>query len=172
MASKKPVNGRRKGSAFELKMKHEFTQWTGVKWEKTILSGGGLFKGDIAVVDGASPWLVELKNREEFTYHQIFEYKDTAPLWKWWKKLRVEQVVMKGKPIMLIAKANRKPAIMIVDNEIGNSFLKTRGIKFHGSLFLPDNTMVHYFMWDEVREKVKVEVTESKPKKVTKRKKK
>ena len=158
----KGVNGKQKGAAFERKILKEFETWTGVRWQRTLLSGGGKEKADIAVVDGYTPFLVELKNRETFTYHQFFSYSERKPIWVWWAKLLKEQEYMaqntSKKPILLIAKANRKPVMLICDAEAVAllDVQKYPDVKFQCTLRLKTDEVVYMFLWDEIKDKVNV----------------
>lgn len=105
-------NSKRKGNAFENKICKLFLDWTGERWKRTILSGGSWEKGDITPANRKSNWVIELKNRESWNFHDLWTGK--GPLFKWLTKLEEEA---KDNPHLLIAKKSRRPVLVLIPAE-------------------------------------------------------
>ena len=106
-----PVNGRNKGAGFERKIAKDLTEWSGKTFERVFRSGGGAAKGDIAPAYHSWPFVAELKNRESWNHHELFNNKGN--IWKWWKKV-CEEARDADKYPLLIIKKNRHPALVIL----------------------------------------------------------
>lgn len=103
------ANSKRKGNAFENAICRLFLEWTGVRWKRTVLSGGAWEPGDIKPAYRESKWVIELKNRESWNFHDF--WTGTGPIWGWLSKLIKEA---DGNPSMLILKRNRRPALAVL----------------------------------------------------------
>lgn len=105
------VNGRNKGAGFERKIAKSLTEWSGKTFDRVFRSGGGAAKGDIAPAYHSWPFVAELKNRESWGHHELFNNKGT--IWKWWSKVCEEAADAKKYPLLII-KRNRHPALVIL----------------------------------------------------------
>ena len=106
------VNGRNKGAGFERKIAKSLTEWSGKTFDRVFRSGGGAAKGDIAPAYHSWPFVAELKNRESWGHHDLFNNKGN--IWKWWSKVCQEAADAKKYPLLII-KRNRHPALVILN---------------------------------------------------------
>ena len=106
------VNGRNKGAGFERKIAKSLTEWSGKTFDRVFRSGGGAAKGDIAPAYHSWPFVAELKNRESWGHHELFNNKGN--IWKWWSKV-CEEAEDAAKYPLLIIKRNRHQALVILN---------------------------------------------------------
>ena len=94
MATKKRVNGRKKGHAAERKLAKLFSAWWGSSFTRTPMSGGfatAKFRedwnaaGDLVTPDKTFPFCVESKKVEGWTLEQLLT-SDKSLIHEWWKQ--------------------------------------------------------------------------------------
>lgn len=91
--AKKRKNSRQKGAAFERQIAKSLSEWWGIKFHRTPLSGGLSWGADnrvigdiVAPMEGGDdfPFTVECKKHEGWDLDTLL--KDTGPIKDWWKQ--------------------------------------------------------------------------------------
>ncbi|NJL54162.1 hypothetical protein HC928_02600 [bacterium] len=114
-ASKKRVNGRKKGANAERRLAKLFSDWWGTEFARTPLSGGFSTKtfredwnaaGDLVTPDPAFPFCVESKKVEGWKMEHLLTQKNSL-LHDWWNQTLKE--TPEGKIPLLVFTKNRTP---------------------------------------------------------------
>lgn len=111
--SEQGAMSRRKGVTFERYVAKVFTEWWGSEVRRTPLSGayGGEWNlaGDLMFQE-PFPYLVELKNRENWTMEQVFEGR--GPVFDWWTKASKEAAAAGLEPMLVFSRARKNVYVM------------------------------------------------------------
>ena len=115
------VQGRKKGSKFERDIAAEVTEWTGMEFKRTPMSGGWAKTGDITpknpkhMVD--FPFSMELKNQQVFNIAHFARTAHTkrfpAYMTKWWAQCTDDAKKAKKIPLLVMTRANDPVLIMM-----------------------------------------------------------
>ena len=67
---------KKRGGEFERRVAKLLTEYTGLKWNRTPLSGASIIAGDIYCLDKPMPFTIECKDRQDITLLKIFSNLD------------------------------------------------------------------------------------------------
>lgn len=115
------VKGRSKGNKFENQTAKQITEWTGVEFKRTPMSGGWAKTGDItpknpkAMID--FPFTIECKNNESFNAGGLIQSAKEGTLPKnvksWWKQCTDDSKKSKKIPLLVMTKAREPVYVMM-----------------------------------------------------------
>ena len=119
------VQGRKKGSKFERDIAKEISEWTGVEFKRTPMSGGWAKTGDITPKDPKAmvdfPFSIECKNQEVFSSAMLMDCigkrKFNASIKSWWKQCTDDAKKAKKKPLLVMTRA-REPVFLMMELKI------------------------------------------------------
>lgn len=117
------VSGRNKGSTFERHTAKEVSEWTGMEFKRTPMSGGWAKTGDITPKNPKDmvkfPFNLELKNQESWTIPMLMKLeggKLPKKVAGWWKQCEDDAKKSKRIPLLLMTKAN-EPVFLMMKTE-------------------------------------------------------
>jgi len=116
------VQGRKKGSTFERAIAKDVSDWTGVEFKRTPMSGGWAKTGDITPKKPKEmvnfPFNIECKNQQTFSTAALMESALDGELknkafQSWWKQCTDDAKKSKRVPLLVMTKANEPVYVLM-----------------------------------------------------------
>lgn len=159
------VKGRNKGSKFERDIANGISEWTGVEFKRTPMSGGWAKTGDITPKDPKSmvkfPFNIECKNQMVFSTSALIDCAGVdinKAIKKWWKQCTDDALKSKKIPLLVMTTV-REPVFVMM----WSSMFKHLKMMKHSTFVL--RTQVHgidlrVMLWQDFLEKSYEEMTQ------------
>lgn len=138
---------KQKGSRFELSIKKDLSDYTGIQFERVIGSGGSDANGDIYPAYDSCYFIIELKHVESWDHSHLFESKGLV--FKWWDKICKEASEANRLPL-LIFKKNRKETLAATSSSGVKQLFNKKQPAIMLSNSEPEET-VYIFKYEEMK---------------------
>lgn len=144
---KKGVNGRKKGAGQELKVAKLFTEWFGAETYRTPGSGGWATRktnknlnasGDLVCEDPTFPFCVEVKKVEGWDLTSLFDPKQKALFFKWWKQC-VDETPEDKIPLLVFNKNGTQELCAMRDKDIAGDVINNLDAVLHLTVHTHDD---------------------------------
>lgn len=105
-----------KGSRFEHLVRDMLTEKTGVRWERTPMSGAGAMKGDLYCPTTHYYYCFECKSFADSVIMENLLTAKSNNFYGWWDQCTREAAAMNRNPALVFKKDRGKPLIAVVED--------------------------------------------------------